>query len=155
MFQLNSQREFVQVPFPEGTGKVTEVRYEALGSFSRPLASNLDLQLAAGAETSTLDRVDDDEPARKFFRPKGSATFAWRPSKGWDLSLKLRRRVGQIDFLDFLAQPVLSQDRQNAGNPELVPPQSWEAKPSLPAISGAGGRRGSTSIITVSKTSST
>ena len=127
LFDLR-QGEFVEVPFPQGTGKVTEVRYEAIASLSRPLTSNLDLQVAAGAETSKLDRVDDDQPARKFFRPKGSVTLAWRPSKTWDVSLKLRRRVGQIDFLDFLAQPQLSQDRENAGNPELVPPQSWEAE---------------------------
>jgi hypothetical protein len=125
LFDLR-QGQFVQIPFPGGTGKVTEVRYEGIASLSRPLARNLDLQLAAGAETSALDRVDDDQPARKFFRPKGSVTLAWRPAKDWDVSLKLRRRVGQIDFLDFLAQPVLSQDRENAGNPELVPPQSWE-----------------------------
>jgi outer membrane receptor for ferrienterochelin and colicins len=120
--------DFVQVPFPEGTGKVTEVRYEALASLSRPLAPNLDLQVAAGAETSRLDRVKDGEPPRKFFRPKGSVTLAWRPAKDWDVSLKVRRRVGQIDFFDFLSQPQLSQDRENAGNPELVPPQSWEAE---------------------------
>jgi len=125
LFDLQ-QGQFVQVPFPGGTGKVTEVRYEAIASLSRPLSPNLDLQVALGAETSTLDRVDDQEPARKFFRPKGSVTFAWRPAKDWDVSLKLRRRVGQIDFLDFLSQPQLSQDRENAGNPELVPPQSWE-----------------------------
>ena len=125
LFQLVNG-EFVEVPFPQGTGKVTEVRYEGIASLSRPLAPNLDLQVAAGAETSALDRVDDDQPARKFFRPKGSVTLAWRPAKDWDVSLKLRRRVGQIDFLDFLAQPQLSQDRENAGNPELVPPQSWE-----------------------------
>jgi outer membrane receptor for ferrienterochelin and colicins len=126
LFDLNSDGEFVPVPFPGGTGKVTEVRYEGIATFSRPLASNLDLQVAAGAEISQLDRVDDDDPARKFFRPKGSIDLGWRPSKGWDISLKLRRRVGQIDFYDFLAQPKLSDDRQNAGNSELVPPQSWE-----------------------------
>jgi outer membrane receptor for ferrienterochelin and colicins len=126
LFQLDPQGVFQQVPFPDGTGKVAEVRYEAIASLSRSLAPNLDLQVAAGAETSSLDRVDDDAPARKFFRPKGSLTLAWRPAKDWDVSLKLRRRVGQIDFLDFLAQPQLSQDRENAGNPELVPPQSWE-----------------------------
>lgn len=127
LFQL-VQGDFVEVPFPQGTGKVTEVRYEAIASLSRPLAPNLDLQVAAGAETSKLDRVDDDQPARKFFRPKGSVTLGWRPAKDWAVSLKLRRRVGQIDFLDFLSQPQLSQDRENAGNPELVPPQSWEAE---------------------------
>ncbi len=127
LFQLTGG-QFVEVPFPEGTGKVTEIRYEALGSLSRPLGRNLDLQIAAGAETSRLDRVNDGEPARKFIRPKGSITLAWRPAKDWDVSLKLRRRVGQIDFFDFLAQPVLSQNRENAGNPELVPPQSLEVE---------------------------
>ena len=112
--------------FPQGTGKVTEVRYEGIATYSRALAANLDLQVAAGAEISKLDRVPDDQPARKFFRPKGSVTFGWRPAKGWDVSLKLRRRVGQISFYDFLAQPKITQDRENAGNPDLVPPQSWE-----------------------------
>ena len=73
-------------------------------------------------------RVDDEQPARKFFRPKGSVSLGWHPSPSWDISLKLRRRVGQISFYDFLAQPKLEQDRENAGNPELVPPQSWEVE---------------------------
>ena len=37
-------------------------------------------------------------------------------------------RVGQISFYDFLSQPNLQDDRQNAGNPDLVPPQSWEVE---------------------------
>ena len=140
LFQLDSSGNFVEVPFPEGTGKVTEVRYEALGTFSRPLASNLDLQVALGGEISRLDRVDDDQPARKFFRPKGSVTLGWRPSPGWDVSLKLRRRVGQISFYDFLAQPKLSEDRENAGNPDLVPPQSWEAETEFSRDLGRWGK---------------
>ncbi|MBA3835944.1 MAG: TonB-dependent receptor plug domain-containing protein [Sphingomonas sp.] len=115
LFELDPEGEFVEVDFPQGTGKVTEVRYEAIGTWSRPLSSNLDLQVAAGGEISHLDRVDDDQEMRKFFRPKGSVNLAWRPSQGWDLSLKLRRRVGQISFYDFLAQPELSEDRENAG----------------------------------------
>jgi hypothetical protein len=128
LFALNSDGNFEEIPFPGGTGKVTEVRYESVATFSRPITSNLDLQVAAGGELSWLDRVDDDQPARKFFRPKGSINLGWRPTKTWDISLKFRRRVGQISFYDFLAQPKLSQDRENAGNPELVPPQSWEAE---------------------------
>src|SRR5688572_2580965 len=126
--ELSPEGEFVEVDFPEGTGKVTETRYEAIGTWSRPLSSKLDLQLAAGGEISKLARVDGDPPPRKFFRPKGSLTLGWRPSDGWDASLKLRRRVGQISFYDFLAQPKLSEDRKQAGNPDLVPPQSWEGE---------------------------
>lgn len=128
LFQLDPSGDFVEIPFPEGSGKVTELRYEAIATLSRPLTPNLDLQVAGGGEISRLDRTDDDQAARKFFRPKGSVVLGWHPSKTWDLSLKLRRRVGQISFYDFLAQPKLSEDRENAGNPELVPPQSWEAE---------------------------
>jgi hypothetical protein len=140
LFQLDPDGNFLEVPFPEGTGKVTEVRYEGLGTFSRPLTSKLDPQVAAGAEISDLDRVDDDQPARHFVRPKGSLTLGWRPSEGWDLSLKLRRRVGQISFYDFLAQPKLAEDRQNAGNPDLVPPQSWEAETEFARDLGRWGK---------------
>jgi hypothetical protein len=124
--ELQPNGQFEPIDFPEGTGKVTEVRYEAMATLSRSLAPNIDFQAAAGGEVSWLDRVDDDQDARRFFRPKGSLVLGWRPAKSWDISLKARRKVGQISFYDFLSQPKLSDDRENAGNPDLVPPQSWE-----------------------------
>jgi len=117
---------FTDIAFPQGSGIVAEERYEGLASLSRPLGKELDLQLVGGAEYSTLRRLDRSEPARNFFRPKGSGSLAWRPAKGWDLNLKLARRVGQISFYDFLAQPDLVLNRGNDANPLLVPPQSWE-----------------------------
>jgi len=140
LFDLAPSGEFVEAPFPEGSGRVTELRYEGIATLTRPLASNLDLQVAAGGEISHLDRTDDDQKARKFFRPKGSITLGWRPAKDWDVSLKLRRRVGQISFYDFLAQPKLSEDRENAGNPDLVPPQSWESEVEVSHDLGAWGK---------------
>jgi hypothetical protein len=128
LFELNPEGVFEEVPFPEGSGKVTEVRYESIATLSRPLASNLDLHVAAGGELSWLDLVGDDEPARKFFRPKGELNLAWHPSKSWDMSLKLRRRVGQISFYDFISQQRLESEREDTGNPNLVPPQSWEVE---------------------------
>ncbi|HEX2625221.1 MAG TPA: TonB-dependent receptor [Sphingomicrobium sp.] len=138
--ELNADGEFEEVDFPGGSGVVQEVRYEGILTFSRALSSKLDLQVAAGAERSSLERVDGDLPARKFFRPKGSLTLGWRPSKGWDASFKLRRRVGQISFYDFLTQPSLSQDRENGGNPDLVPPQSWEVEGELGRELGKWGK---------------
>jgi outer membrane receptor for ferrienterochelin and colicins len=132
--------EFSEVDFPQGTGNVEEMRYEGIVTLSRPLNSKLDLQIAAGAEISRLDRTDDDQPARKFFRPKGSIVLGWRPGGGWDASLKLRRRVGQISFYDFLAQPKLTEDRENAGNPDLVPPQSWELEGEIGRELGKWGK---------------
>ena len=86
------------------------------------------MQVAAGGELSWLDLVGDEEPARKFFRPKGEFNLAWHPSKSWDMSLKLRRRVGQISFYDFISQQRLESEREDTGNPNLVPPQSWEVE---------------------------
>lgn len=128
LFDLDPDGEFVEVPFPTGTGKVQEIRYEGLATFSRPLSSKVDVQVAAGAESSTLGLVGGAEPPRKYFRPKGSIVLGWHPDKTWDISLKLRRRVGQIDFADFLSQAILTENRTNAGNVNLVPPQSWEVE---------------------------
>jgi outer membrane receptor for ferrienterochelin and colicins len=140
LFNLSPTGSFDPIPFPGGSGKVEETRYEGTATFSRPLGPKLDLQIVVGAEKSTLARVDGNLAPRKFFRPKGSVSLGWRPSPGWDASLKLRRRVGQISFYDFLSQPNLNQDRQNAGNPELVPPQSWELEGELGRELGPWGK---------------
>ena len=134
-----------------------EVRYE--GHRHVQPAADLQPRPAGRRRRRDLARstaTDDDLPPRKFFRPKGSVTLGWRPAKDWDASLKLRRRVGQISFYDFLAQPKLADDRENAGNPDLVPPQSWEAEDrSRARPRRAGARRGSNLRITGSRTSST
>lgn len=128
LYLLDPTGEFVLDPERESSGIVQERRYEGLLTWSRALGPRLDLQLVAGGEISRLERVDGDLPARKFFRPKGSLTLGWRPNAATDVSLKLNRKVGQISFYDFLSQPKLSDDRENSGNPDLVPPQSWEAE---------------------------
>jgi hypothetical protein len=140
LFLLSPEGEFIEEPFPQGSGEVAEHRYEATATFGRPLSPKLDLQLVAGAEISKLERLDRDDPPRKFFRPKGSVSLAWRPTSDWDTSLKLSRRVGQISFYDFLAQLNLNEDRENAGNPDLVPPQSWELEAEAGKELGAWGR---------------
>lgn len=137
---LSPSGSFDPIDFAEGSGRVEEVRYEATATLSRPLGKTLDLQLVIGAEQSSLARVDGNLAPRRFFRPKGSVSLGWRPSPGWDASLKLGRRVGQIDFYDFLSQPNLAQDRRNAGNPDLVPPQSWELEGEVGRELGAWGK---------------
>ena len=140
LYELSPAGSFDPVPFPGGSGKVREVRYEGTATFGRPLSPKLDLQMVVGAETSTLARVDGNLAPRHFFRPKGSVSLGWRPARGWDASLKLTRRVGQIDFLDFLSQPNLQDDRQNEGNPDLVPPQSWELEGEVGRALGRWGK---------------
>ena len=126
LFYLDTARAFVGIPFPSGTGGVTEDRYETILTHGRQLAANLSLQLSGGVEYSKLAQTGSMGLTRTFWRPKGYANLAWTPQKGLDLSLKLARVVGQLSFGDFLARVDLDQGNGSAGNVNLVPPQSWE-----------------------------
>jgi hypothetical protein len=124
---LDPGGEFVPIDFPEGTGGVTEDRYETILTHNRTLARGLTLQLGAGGEYSKLAQTGPGGLTRTFWRPKGSLTLAWTPRQGLDLSLKLARTVGQLSFGDFLANVNHYEENQNAGNARLVPQQAWEA----------------------------
>ena len=127
LFDLAPSGRFEEIPFPDGTGGVTEDRYDAVLTHSRQLASNLSFQIGVGGEISTLAQTGPQGLERTFQRPKGSASLAWTPHQGLDLSLKLARVVGQLSFGDFLAEVDLDAGNGSAGNVELVPTQSWEA----------------------------
>lgn len=116
---------FVDQPFPGGIGGVSEDRYEGLLSFGRKLTDTLSFQLVAGAEHSKITQTGIGGQERSFFRPKGSLTLAWAPSADLDMSLKIRRRVLQLSFYDFLARAFLNDDNQNEVNNDLRPQQDW------------------------------
>lgn len=125
-FLLLPDGGFEAIPLPGGTAKITEDRFEAMGSYGRQLAPNLSLQMNAGAEYSKLSHIAQDTTTGRYWRPKGQISAAWKPSPRTDVNVKFQRRVGQLNFYDFLAVVNISDDRQNAGNARLVPPQSWE-----------------------------
>ena len=122
---LGPTGEFAYTPFPAGTGGVTEDRYEALLSFGRPLTRTLSFQIVCGAEHSTISQTGGQGLTRSFFRPKGTFSLAWKPSDTLDASLKIRRRVLQLSFYDFLARAFLNDGNANAGNTDLRPQQDW------------------------------
>ena len=128
LFELDAAGDFAELDFPNGTGGVTEDRYESILTHSRSLSDNLTLQIGGGAEYSTLSQTGANGLTRSFWRPKGSVNLAWQVEEGLDLSLEVARRVGQLSFGDFLASVSLNQSQQNAGNVELVPQQSWEVE---------------------------
>ena len=143
LFELDPAGNFVEVPFPGGDGGVREDRYEAILSYGRPLTSKLTMQLSAGAEKSTISQTGANALSPTFVRPKGSASLAWTPEKGLDVSLKIAREVDQLDFGDFLARVFLEEGNENANNAELVPTQSWNVEL---AVKKDLGRWGSTNI---------
>lgn len=136
---LDPSGAFVTVPFDGGTGGVSEDRYEGLLSFGRKLTDTLNFQIIAGAEHSTITQTGVNGLTRSFFRPKGSVSLAWTPSADFDLSVKLRRRVLQLSFYDFLARAFLNDGNQNESNNDLRPQQDWTVEAEANKKFGAWG----------------
>lgn len=126
LFVMTNDGGFDEVPLPGGTASVEEDRYEIVGSYGRPLSSSVTLKLSAGGEYSQLAQAGGGGTTRTFYRPKGELSAAWKVSPRTDVNVKLARRVGQLNFFDFLASVNLRDDIETAANPDLVPEQSWE-----------------------------
>jgi outer membrane receptor for ferrienterochelin and colicins len=140
LFILDRLGEFVEIPFPAGTGKVSEDRYESLLTVSRPLSDAVTAQLVAGGEYSTLVQEGPGGKSRSFFRPKGSLSISAKITPTFSANFKAIRRVGQLDFGQFLARVFLDNENENAGNPDLVPSQQWRFELELAKNLGAYGQ---------------
>ena len=136
---LGPDGTFSEVPLSGGTARVTEDRAEAMLTYGRPLSRALALQLALGGEYSKLAASGPSGSERSFYRPKGLAAIAWTPSPTLSINAKLERKVGQLNFFDFIASENLQQENSNAANPDLVPPQSWDAEMEASQALGAYG----------------
>jgi outer membrane receptor for ferrienterochelin and colicins len=103
------------------------------------LTKYVTMQLSLGAEYSQLRQIGANGLTRSFLRPKGSASFSWKASSKLDASLKIQRKIGQLNFGDFLSSVDLQNSNGNAGNPELVPPQTWVGELELNRSLGKAG----------------
>ena len=112
-------------PLPGASDRVDEDRIDAGLTFSRALATTLQLQLSAGGEYSRLSQAGPQGLTRTFWRPKGFAALDWKVSPALNLAGRVERVVGQLDFFDFIASVDLDQDREDVSNANLVPEQSW------------------------------
>lgn len=139
LFTLDPNGDFVEVPFPGSTGGVSEDRYEGLLTFGRKITDKVSFQLTGGAEHSTIMQTGAGGLTRSFFRPKGSLSLSWTPSATLDLSLKIRRRVMQLSFYDFLARAFLNDSNQNDSNADLRPQQDWSYEGEINKKLGAWG----------------
>jgi hypothetical protein len=105
---------------------VKEKRAEPFINFGRQLSKSIRLDAGLTYEYSSIRVRGDTEDDRtlRFWKP--SLTLDWKGGKGWHGQLSAKRVVAQLDFYDFISSAELSADRINAGNPNLVPQQTWE-----------------------------
>jgi hypothetical protein len=128
LFEMTADGRFEEIPLTGGIAKVEEDRYEVVGSYGRPVGTNVTMKLSAGGEYSQLAQVGAGGTTRTFYRPKGELSAAWKVSPRADVNFKLARRVGQLNFFDFLASVDVNTDTETSANPDLVPEQSWDAE---------------------------
>jgi len=131
LFEFEAGGDPVQIDLPIDDAKVKEKRAEAYVRFGRQLSKSIRLDAGLNYEYSTIDVSGDTEANRslKFWKP--SLTLDWKGGKGWHGQLSVRRTVAQLDFYDFISAAELSTDRINAGNPNLMPQQTWEFRGTL------------------------
>ena len=110
---------------PEGTARVEERRAETNVSYSRKLNDAWSLQSSIGVEYSELSQTGAGGLTREFVRPKGFLALVWKIDDTLDISFKGERKVGQLDFGDFLSSVDIQNNNSLSGNVELVPEQSW------------------------------
>jgi hypothetical protein len=121
----------VQIPLPVDEAKVEEKRGEVFVRAGKQISSALRVDAGLNYEYSSITVTGDTEDDRtlRFWKP--SITLDWKGGKGWHGQLSVRRTVAQLDFYDFISSAELSADRVNAGNPNLVPQQTWEFRGTL------------------------
>ena len=118
-----------EIPLPGANAVISEKRGEAILSYGRPIGEGLTLQLNLGGEVSRL-AVDGEagSVARSYWRPKGSALLAWRPSSTLSVNAEIERRVDQLSFGDILASVDLAENTSRSTNIDLVPSQRWRGR---------------------------
>ncbi|HEU4498375.1 MAG TPA: outer membrane beta-barrel protein [Sphingomicrobium sp.] len=126
-FEFLAGGDPVQEDLPVDEAEVKEKRAEPFINIGRQLSSSIRLDAGLTYEYSKIQvrgDVNEDREPLKFWKP--SLTLDWKGGNGWHGQVSAKRVVAQLDFYDFISSAELSADRINAGNPNLVPQQTWE-----------------------------
>ncbi|WP_338304627.1 TonB-dependent receptor plug domain-containing protein [Erythrobacter sp. Dej080120_24] len=122
---LDTQGAFQPVGLAGASARVEEDRVDTGLTYSRGVAQGLQLQVSLGGEYSRISQSGPFGQTRTFYRPKGFVALDWKASSDLSIAGRVERRVGQLNFFDFIASVDLDQDRTDVTNANLVPPQSW------------------------------
>jgi len=127
------------VDIGDPTIKVEERRGEAFITHGRQVSPKVRLQASLGMEMSELTSDGANGQTRTFNRPKGFVSTAWQVSDKLTVNTKIERKVGQLDFFDFVSNVDLVQGDNQNGNVDIVPEQSWRLEIEAERDYGAWG----------------
>jgi outer membrane receptor protein involved in Fe transport len=129
---LDSESELtengVRVALPAANVRVEERRSEGFAAATWRMDARWTLEAGSRFESSQLDLTGDSTVSKSFFFAKPRALIAFAPMHDSQLRALLERKVGQLDFDDFVTSTSLSADTITAGNPDLEPDRTWLAE---------------------------
>lgn len=118
--------------------RVEEQRYQTSLSRSWEASDRINVQASLGAEYSIIDVKTTTDPSQDIFRPKGLLSVSYALNDSWSLRSQVERRVGQLDFDDFVSTVSLTDGTANKGATRIVPEQSWDSEIELEKQSTTG-----------------
>ncbi|WP_017931594.1 TonB-dependent receptor [Robiginitomaculum antarcticum] len=124
-FTADRSALFTEEVLDDPLAKVEENRGEITLTHNRTFGKKLTVQASIGVEYSEITQSGANNVSRSFVRPKGFINTAYAASDTLDIRYELGRRVGQLNFFDFISSVSLETDIDQAGNARLVPVQFW------------------------------
>ena len=110
---------------PAANEQVAETRGD--GALTATWTPSIHYSLEAGLrlEDSSVQATGDVREGKSLFYPKPRIVFTWSPDTKDQVRLRVEREVGQLDFGAFSASGSLNAGGLHAGNPNVLPQQSW------------------------------
>lgn len=104
---------------------VEEVRGDIAITHGRKLTDSWTMQSSLGLEVSEISQSGAQTSSQKFSIPKGFVSSSYTVRDGYTLSGRIERKVGQLNFFDFIASTDLNNEQDTNANPDLSPQKSW------------------------------
>ena len=116
-----------QVLLPSDDVFVSERRSEVFGQAAWKLLPTLRLEAGLRLEYSNITESGDVRNDRSFFYPKPRLMLTWDPRKSTQVRLRVERKVGQLNFSNFVSAVDLNTaGLVSAGNPDIRPDDHWQ-----------------------------
>jgi outer membrane receptor protein involved in Fe transport len=125
---------------PAANVEVNEKRGEVFAKAVWRPFKTITVEGAIREEGSRISSSGDVNLEKTLYYTKPRVLLTWAPSDDTQVRLRYEREVGQLDFGAFTASTTLVSGVVTAGNPNLVPAQSWTSEAALEQhFWGSGG----------------
>lgn len=125
-FDLNNDGRVEEISIPTSNARVQEMRGEAFANHKWKIARNVSLNSSLVVEISRITNNFPFSPGHTYIYPKPRVDLRYDFTSADQLRLKVERKVGQLDFANFVPTFDVQDSEIDAGNPDLRPEREWD-----------------------------